>query len=81
VEGSGSLEFGIGNQQVKMPYRYLEQSNFLTWIKRKFELGLNYNNLSDYDKQKLKNHILKQSLKMVIIYFLVVRQRESLKIY
>jgi len=58
LEGSGSLELGIGNQQVKMPYRYFAQSNFLSWIKRKFDLGLNYNNLSDYDKQKLKNHIV-----------------------
>ena len=58
LQGSGSLEFGIGSRQVKMPYRYHHQNSFLSWVKRRFELGLNYNNLSDYDKQLFKNHII-----------------------
>ena len=57
-QGSGSLEFGIGSHGVKMPYRYHNSSNFLSWVKRRFELGLNYNNLSDWDRQLLKNQIV-----------------------
>jgi hypothetical protein len=57
IQGSGSLEFGIGSQSVKMSYRYHNSSNFLSWVKRRFELGLNYNNLSDLDRQMLKNQI------------------------
>lgn len=68
LQGSGSLELGMGSVFVKNIYKRHYSEQFITWLNQRYRNAKSYNSWSEHDKQIMQNQIVAASLSGMNVY-------------